>query len=223
MEWKEEEYKQLLEDIKSKTKDEIFSKLAEFTYINYIEVLEKVVKIFPTPICKIKNWKQFEGSKRSNIGLELEQVFVNYLKFNGVEASLIKNGRGKDVKVGDLDFEIKSSAKPTINTLLQTSFYTNDPKKFYLFITNTKKENIEVRIVSSQLLYRLSLGEQVYQEIINNQSNTLDRQIQEGLNSIDFTSTIKASLLGEQFNESKTFSVGENVNVRFLIYFEPRK
>lgn len=223
MELKEEKFTQLLEDIKTLKKDKVFSKLAEFTYINYLDKLEKIVRVFPTPIYKITNWRQYEGKKRSNIGLELEQVIINYLQNKGVEASLISKGRGKDIKIGNLEFEIKSSSKSTINTLLQTSFYSNNPDKFYLFITNSNKKDIEIRIVSSQLLYRLSLGEQIYHEVINNQSSTLDKQIEEGLNNIDFTSTIKASLLGEQFNESKTFSVGENVNVRFLIYFEPRK
>jgi hypothetical protein len=222
--WKEEEYKRLLEEIKVGTNIEIFSKLAEFTYLNYISNLLSVMKIFPTPINTIHNWKQYKnGISRSNIGLELEVVIINYLKEKGLQADLIsKKGRG-DIQVGDLEFEIKSSAKSIINMHLQTTFYKNDPKKFYLFISNTKKENIEIRIVSSQLLYRISLGEQIYQEVIQNQSNTLDRQIEEGLKNINFVSTIKASVLGEQFNESKSFSVGDNVNVRFLIYFEPRK
>lgn len=205
------------------TKTQLFDLLANYTYEYYQENLGDIKEVFPSPISKIENWKDYVDKKESNIGKEVEQAFVKYSEENGVDASSIR-GKGTDVNIGGKLIEIKSREGNNINTQLQTSFYKNDPNKFYAFVTNTSLSDINVRIVSSQLLYKLSLGDDVADEInVKGTSEKLKEQIKKGLESLDFPHFIETSIVtGESANMGKSFKIGNNVRVRFVIYIEPQ-
>ena len=123
------------------------------------------------------------------------------------------------VNIGGKDVEIKSSERNTITTILQTSYYKDDANKFYLFASNSKSLNLDIRIVSSQLLYRLNLGDDIADELsTNKQSQKLLDQINDGLATLDFPTMIQTSLAtGESQETTKTFKVAKNVKIRFII------
>lgn len=204
-------------------KIEMFDLLSEFTYDFYSENLGDIKTVFPYPITTIEKWKNYVRIKESNIGKEIEQCIENYAKKQGLDSSLIR-GKGKDVFINGKELEVKSSEKEIINTKLQTSFYQNNPNKFYCFVTNTKHENIQIRIVSSQLLYEISLGNKIISEIKETKnSTTLTSQIEKGLNQLNFVEIIKTALLtGESSDVSKSFEIGNGVKIRFLIFIEPK-
>jgi hypothetical protein len=199
------------------TKVKLFNLLSEFTYKHYSKELGDIKKIFPDPISNIKNWEILVLKKESNIGKEIEQVITNYAKASNIEVTPIR-GKGIDLMIGNRELEVKSSSRNRINTMLQTSFYKNNPNKFYAFINNTATECITIRIVSSQLLYQLSLGE----EILTN-TGLLNEQIKTGLNKLDFPHLIETSLIkGESADVNKSFYVGKDIKIRFSIYIEPK-
>jgi len=225
---KETDLKEIIKviDDKSKnklTKVKLFDLLAEFTYKYYYNELGDIKKIFPYSTSNIAYWEDYVIKKESNIGKEIEQVIVNYAKEDNIEIIPIR-GKGIDLMIGDKELEVKSSSRNRINTQLQTSFYKNNPNKFYAFVTNTSLETITIRIVSSQLLYQLSLGEDIIIELDKSgNSNILTDQINKGLNKLDFTHFIQTSLIkGESAPESKSFNIGKNIKIRFSIYIEPK-
>lgn len=212
------------EHIGKVTKIQLFDLLAEFTYNHYSDELGDIKKIFPTPLSIIENWEtKYVSKKESNIGKEIEQVIVAYSKEHGIISTPLR-GRGVDIMIGGKELEVKSSSRNQINTMLQTSFYKNDTNKFYAFVSNTSSNNISIRIVSSQLLHKLSLGDDIINEICNaTTSDTLNHQIKQGLDTLDFPHFIETSITkGESAKTSKSFYVGKNVKIRFSIYIEPK-
>jgi len=129
-------------------------------------------------------------------------------------------------KYADADkiIDVKSSEKNIINTQLQTSFYTDNPKKFYIFVTNTKKKDIKLRIVSSQILRQINLGHDIFNELNTYQySSTLNKEIEKGLKTLDFKHFITTSITqGKSADTTKSFKVGNDTRVRFVIYIEPK-
>lgn len=208
---------------KDLTKLQFFDILSIYTYKHYYSNLGDIIKIFPTSVFTIKDWSKYVTKKESNTGKEIEQLITCFANEKNVVAENIR-GKGTDVCIGNKHLEVKSSASNRINTQLQTSFYKNNPNKFYIFVTNTAKDNIELRTVSSQLLYRLSLGKEIIDEFEKlNQSPTLLNQIDKGLSNLDFPHLIQTSInTGESLETTKSFVVGENVKVRFVIYLEPK-
>ena len=225
---KNTDLKEIIEVINKKsksklTKVQIFDLLADFTYKHYSNELGDIKKIFPDPVSNIVNWEVLVLKKESNVGKEIEQVITNYAKASNIEVVPIR-GKGIDLMLGNKELEVKSSSKNKINTQLQTSFYKNNPNKFYAFVSNTSTDKITIRIISSQLLYQLSLGEEIIIELnTHNTSSILLDQINKGLNNLDFPHLIQTSLItGESADVSKSFNIGKDVKVRFSIYIEPR-
>ena len=124
--------------------------------------------------------------------------------------------------------EVKSMQDDKINTQLQTSFYVNDPNKFYIFVSKTSSPNIDLRVVSSQLLYKAALGDEIADEIEAKKgggSDILSQQLEDGLKTLDVKKFIMSSLLtGKTSEGSKSFFIGkdDNIRVRFVIYIEPK-
>jgi len=200
------------------TKLQLFDILAQYTYDHYSSELGDIKKVFPEPVSKLENWRDYVEREERNKGEEIEQAIETYAQDQGVEATPLR-GKGKDVKIDGKEVEIKSSERNTITTILQTSFYKDDANKFYLFASNSKSPNLDIRIVSSQLLYRLSLGDDIADELATSkQSKKLTDQITNGLATLDFPAMIQTSLAtGESLETTKTFKVGRNVKIRFLI------
>ena len=205
------------------TKTKLFDLLAEYTYKYYNSELGDIKKVFPNPVSTLESWRDYVERKESNVGKEIEQAVELYSQEQGVEASSVR-GKGTDVNIDGKEIEIKSASGNTITTMLQTSFYKNNPNKFYLFASNSSKSDLTIRIVSSELLYRLSLGDDIADELATNkQSQKLLDQINAGLETLDFPHLIQTSLsTGESLNVKKSFKVGKNIKVRFVIYIEPQ-
>lgn len=208
-------------DRKTRTKSQLFTLLAEHTYQNYKEELGNIVKVFPDPISKIEHWKRYRDDELSNnVGVDIEKVIISYASL--ITKAYSQSGKGTDIVIDGVKLEIKSSQDKRINTMLSTSFYKNDPKKFYIFVSGTKKDNLTIRIISSQILYKISLGLDIHNEIKQNgKSEKLFTQIKQGLELIDLPNMIHTALVtGETSKESKSFDVGNNVRVRLLTFLE---
>ena len=205
------------------TKTKLFDLLAEYTYKYYNSELGDIKKVFPNPISILEGWKDYVERKESNVGKEIEQAVELYSQEQGVEASSIR-GKGTDVNIDGKEVEIKSASGNTVTTMLQTSFYKNNPNKFYLFASNSSRSDLTIRIVSSELLYKISLGDDIADELATNkQSQKLLDQINTGLETLDFPHLIQTSLTtGESLDVKKSFKVGKNIKVRFVIYIEPQ-
>ena len=210
---------------KSLTKVQVFDKLAEYTQKYFSSEMGELMTVFPEVVNTINNWRREElvPERESNIGKEVETCLINYSnKVKGVRASDIANkGRGQDAIIGGKIVEIKSSKGNTINTQLQTTWYS--PTKFYAFVTNTSSDSIEVRIVYGKILIELSLGQELANTSnLDEMGNKLEEQIKEGLTKLDFANMIKTSLVTKDPVDRETsFKIGNRLKVRFVIYFEP--
>ena len=184
------------------------------------------MRLLEEEIFKIKTMMNLPTQKK--VILESNNIFggvgCSYDKTKGNDlgdvTEIPTNGIAKfSGNIGGKEVEIKSSERNTITTILQTSFYKDDANKFYLFASNSKSPNLDIRIVSSQLLYRLSLGDDIADELTTSkQSKKLTDQITNGLATLDFPAMIQTSLAtGESLETTKTFKVGRNVKIRFLI------
>jgi hypothetical protein len=210
---------------KSLTKVQVFDKLAEYTQKYFSSEMGELMTVFPEIVNTINNWRREElvPERESNIGKEVETCLINYSnKVKGVEASDIADkGRGQDAIIGGKIVEIKSSKGNTINTQLQTTWYS--PTKFYAFVTNTSSDSIEVRIVYGKILIELSLGQELANTSnLDEMGDKLELQIKEGLTKLDFANMIKTSLVTKDPVDRETsFKIGNRLKVRFVIYFEP--
>jgi hypothetical protein len=210
---------------KSLTKVQVFDKLAEYTQKYFSSEMGELMTVFPEIVNTINNWRREElvPERESNIGKEVETCLINYSnKVKGVEASDIADkGRGQDAIIGGKIVEIKSSKGNTINTQLQTTWYS--PTKFYAFVTNTSSDSIEVRIVYGKILIELSLGQELANTSnLDEMGDKLELQIKDGLTKLDFANMIKTSLVTKDPVDRETsFKIGNRLKVRFVIYFEP--
>ena len=94
----------------------------------------------------------------------------------------------------------------------------DDPNKFYAFASNTAGNDLDVRIVSSQLLYNNALGEEIIKSLqLNQDDNLLTQAIENGLNDLNFPEMIKSSLTTGKVNtDTKSFKIGK-IRVRFIL------
>jgi hypothetical protein len=213
----------------SLTKVEVFDRLAEYTYQYYSNEMGELKTVFPNTVNTISgktpegSWRDYTNERESNIGKEVETCIINYSNEVGVKATDVADkGRGQDAIIGGKTVEIKSSKGNTINTQLQTTWYS--PTKFYAFVTNTSAKSIEVRIVYGEILIKLSLGKEISKSTnLEEIGKRLEEQIEAGLAKLPFASMIKASLLSTEpvVKESTSFKIGNRLKVRFVIYFEP--
>jgi len=210
---------------KTLTKIQVFDKLAEYTQKYFSSEMGELMTVFPEVVNTINNWRREElvPERESNIGKEVETCLINYSsKVKGVTSSDIADkGRGQDAIIGGKIVEIKSSKGNTINTQLQTTWYS--PTKFYAFVTNTSSDSIEVRIVYGKILIELSLGQELASTgNLDEMGDKLELQIKDGLTKLDFANMIKTSLVTKDPVDRETsFKIGNRLKVRFVIYFEP--
>jgi len=214
----------------SLTKVEVFDELAKYTYKYYSNEMGELKTVFPDTVNTISgktpegSWRDYTNERESNIGKEVETCIINYSnEVKKVEATDVADkGRGQDAIIGGKVVEIKSSKGNTINTQLQTTWYS--PTKFYAFVTNTSSKSIEVRIVYGAILIKLSLGKEIAKSTnLEEIGKTLEKQIEAGLATLPFASMIKTALLSTEpvVKESTSFKIGNRLKVRFVIYFEP--
>jgi hypothetical protein len=214
----------------SLTKVEVFDKLAEYTYQYYSNEMGELKTVFPNIVNTISgktsegSWRDYTNERESNIGKEVETCIINYSnEVKKVKATDVADkGRGQDAIIGGKTVEIKSSKGNTINTQLQTTWYS--PTKFYAFVTNTSSKNIEVRVVYGAILIKLSLGKEIATSTdLEKVGEKLEKQIEAGLATLPFASMIKTALLSTEpvVKESTSFKIGNRLKVRFVIYFEP--
>tara|TARA_Y100000389_G_scaffold190668_1_gene215750 strand:- start:1200 stop:2075 length:876 start_codon:yes stop_codon:yes gene_type:complete len=202
-----------------------FEVLSKYTAEHYQDKLGNIYKLFPQGINVIDNYTDYVDPKGYKTGEDKEVAIVNWAIQNNVPGEHIpgSTGKGVDIILDGKPIEVKS-AKDKINTMLQTSFFKNDPEKFYIFAISQGSVSLKLLIVSSQLLYRLSLGEDIYQKLGNNeQSEKLIQQIKSGLEQVDFASQITSAIVSGEAPEgvTKSFYIGKNVKIRFLVFVEP--
>jgi len=201
-----------------------YTELSKLTYDQYD--LGDIRKVFPDYVNTIENWEQYmDETDKSNKGRVIEHVLKNYSIAKGVDSKEI-SGQGEDISIGGKIIEVKSNQGNTINTQLQTSFYTTNPNKFYAFVSNTLSKDLQVRIVASKILYKLALGDEIADEIESKGgSDVLVKQIEDGLKTLDLKKFILSSILtGKTSKDGKSFFIGKDnkVRCRFVIYIEPK-
>lgn len=222
----EKDFEELLNTVQpggSLRKSEIYKKLATYTQKYYGD--DPVVKLFP-PGTVIENWKELTAQEKSlrGTGERVEATLVEYAKSKGVDANYI-GGKGHDADIAGRSVEVKSSEKAEPQMQLQTTFFSNDPKKFYALATNTSSENLTVSVISSKLLYRLALGKEIEKQLEDLQdSDSLKKAVQEGLQRVNLNKIIYETLKTGRANEDiKSFKLGNGVRVRFIVQlaYEP--
>jgi hypothetical protein len=203
---------------KKDSKIQLFTDLATETEKQYPSELGEIRNLFQFPLTKIENWKSLITKPESNVGKQIEQVLINYA--NGIQTGVAEKatGKGVDIKIDGRPLEVKSSEDISINTILQSSFYADDPNKFYAFASNTSGKDLNIRIVSSQLLYNNALGEELIKSLqLNQDDNLLTQAIENGLNDLNFPEMIKSSLTTGKVNtDTKSFKIGK-IRVRFIL------
>jgi len=203
---------------KKSEKEEFFKDLSLKTKEQYSSQLGRISNIFPSPYAVIKDWRSIRGNEESSVGKSIEQVLVNYA--NSKEEGIAKrlSEKGNDILIDGKKIEVKSSEKDTINTILQSSFYADDPNKFYAFVLNTALNDIDVIIVNSQLLHNYYLGEELIDTYkLEDDNNILVQKIKEGIDGLQFDKMILSSLVdGKVNNEPKSFKIGK-IRVRFIL------
>ena len=202
-----------------------FEVLSKYTAEHYQPELGNIYKLFPQGINIIDNYTDYVEPKQYKTGEDKEVAIVKWAEQNGVRGEHVpgSTGKGIDIILDGKPIEVKS-AKDKINTMLQTSFFKNDADKFYIFAISQGALSLKLLIVSSQLLYRLSLGEDIYRQLSSDSySEKLIQQIKSGLDQVDFASQITSAIVSGEAPESvtKSFYVGKNIKIRFLIFVEP--
>ena len=215
----------LFSSINGLPKTNQFEVLSKYTSEHYQEQLGNIYKLFPQGINIIDNYTDYVDPTKYKAGVDKEVAIVNWAIQNDVLGEHVpgSTGKGVDIKLDGKDIEVKSS-KDKINTMLQTSFFKNDANKFYIFAISQGSLSLKLLIVSSQLLYRLALGEDIYSRLNNNeQSEKLIQQIKSGLEQIDFASQITSAIIFGEAPEgvTKSFYIGKNIKIRFLVFVEP--
>jgi len=220
----------ILVDIPDKENNKLdtFKQLALLTYEQHSHILENVKTVFENSETKISNWRQLinktfkSKDKLSNIGREIENALVNYAIDKGINDSFQPNTNISDIQIGNKLIEVKSSGTSIINTKLQTKFYQKD--QLYAFVINTKLDDICVFIISGELLYEMSLGEELVESLNSEDKTKFINQIEEGLKKIDFKEIIlKAFLEKKDLNTptlDKSFKIGNQTRIRFTLNIE---
>ena len=215
----------LFSSINGLPKTSQFEVLSKYTAEHYQNELGNIYKLFPQGINIIDNYTDYVDPAKYKTGEDKEVAIVNWAIQNDVPGEHLPGGteKGVDIYLDGKPIEVKS-AKDKINTMLQTSFFKNDAEKFYIFAISQGSLSLKLLIVSSQLLYRLSLGEDIYSRLNNNeQSEKLIQQIKSGLEQVDFASQITAAIVYGEAPEgvTKSFYIGKNIKIRFLVFVEP--
>ena len=215
----------LFSSINGLPKTSQFEVLSKYTAEHYQNELGNIYKLFPQGINIIDNYTDYVDPSKYKTGEDKEVAIVNWAIQNDVPGEHVpgSTGKGVDIILDGKPIEVKS-AKDKINTMLQTSFFKNDAEKFYIFAISQGSLSLKLLIVSSQLLYRLSLGEDIYNQLNNNeQSEKLIQQIKSGLDQVDFASQITSAIVSGEAPEgvTKSFYIGKNIKIRFLVFVEP--
>jgi len=223
----------LLDNIKTQTKQQQLESFANYTAKHYpqtwITKLSGMTGIFN--VTDIIDNEHFGVDIKSyrNAGTAIEAVLFEYItQITGEKIDHV-DLPGQDGVSATSTFEVKSTQKSSVSIQLQTTFFSNDPTKYYLFVIRDGSgynfDNFKVYVVSSQLLRKLSLGNEIYSEIEKSgTSELLKKQIKDGLQTLNFDEQIASVITsGETGEYEKQFRIGNNVSVRFLIFIEPKK
>jgi hypothetical protein len=223
----------LLDNIKTQTKQQQLESFANYTAKHYpqawITKLSGTSGIFN--VTDIIDNEQFGVDIKSyrNAGTAIEAVLFEYItQITGEQINHV-DLPGQDGVSGNSIFEVKSTEKSSFSIQLQTTFFSNDPTKYCLFVIRDGSgynfDNFKVYVVSSQLLRKLSLGNEIYNDIEKSgTSELLKKQIKDGLQTLNFDEQLASVITsGETGEYEKQFRIGNNVSVRFLISIEPKK
>lgn len=230
---KQDDIAELLDKIKTQTKQQQLESFANYTAKHYpqswLTQLTGTTGIFFVNDIIDKEYFGIDIKSYKNSGTAIEAVLFEYIsqvtdeKIDHVDLS------GQDGISQNNSYEVKSTKDSSISIQLQTTFFSNDPTKYYLFVLRDGQgynfDNFKVYVVSSQLLRKLSLGSEIYDEIEKSgTSELLKKQIQSGLQTLNFNDQIASVITsGETGEYEKQFRIGNNISVRFLIFIEPKK
>jgi hypothetical protein len=242
-----DDFADLLQILKTKNREGQFYELAKYTqkyYTNNMPVLKQITVPFSITDINdnLRDGHYTLENARTNLplsdytnpGTAAEAVIFAYM--NDVFSTSIQHITTQEKGIDGKDdtgiiFEVKTSTSGNINLNLQTTFFSDDPNKFYIFgFRNGAGYRFNsitpVYIISSQLLRRISLGEEIYSQLSSETriSDILTAQIESGLAKTNFKDQIIAALTNETTAEfTKQFDIGNNVSVVFKIFIQPKK
>jgi len=238
-----DDFADLLKLLKSKNQIGQLQQLAEYTKKHYNTNFETIFSI--TDIDQYtdgydgyyklgnNNKTSLPISDYSSAGIAAESIIFTYMnsKFGTNIQHITSQAKGIDGEDGNNKFEVKTATSGNINLNLQTTFFSNDPNKFYVFGFRSEggykfKSITPVYIISSQLLRRIALGEEIYSQLGTESqiSDILTTQIEDGLEKTNFKDQIIAAITtGETGEFAKQFDIGNNVAIVFKIFIQPKK
>ena len=240
---KTDDFADLLQLLKSKNQISQLQQLAEYTKKHYNPNFDTVFSI--TDIDQYtdgydgyytlgnNNKTSLPISDYPSAGIAAESIIFTYMnsKFNTNIQHITSQAKGMDGEDSNNKFEVKTATTGNINLNLQTTFFSNDSNKFYIFGFRSDrgykfKSISPVYIISSELLRRVSLGEEIYSQLGSESqiSDILTTQIESGLEKTNFKEQIIAAITtGETGEFAKQFDIGNNVSIVFKIFIQPKK
>jgi len=240
-----DDFADLLDIIKNKTRTDQLKELAAYTKKHYNPGFDTEFSIYDidqytdgfsghyTPGNNIST--DLPIYKYTGDGVRAEAIIFAYMnsKYGTNIQHITKQLPGVDGEDKTLGatFEVKTATSKNFNLNLQTTFWPNNPNKYYIFGYRSEsgsrfKSITPIYIISSQLLRRVSLGEQIYSELGSESkiSDTLNAQIEAGLKQTNFKDQIAAVITtGDTAGFTKQFDIGNNVAVVFKIFLQPKK
>ena len=230
---KQDDIADLLTSIKQQTKQQQLESFAIYTAKHYQQPwLKKLTGdsgVFTINDIIDNEYFDVDIKQFKNSGQAIEAVLFKYMSSITGDYFERVDRPGVDGVSDSAEFEVKSTESSSFNIQLQTTFFSNNADKYYLFVFRDGSgydfNNFKVYVISSQLLRKISLGNEIYNEIEKSgSSELLKQQIKDGLNNLNFDEQIAAVITSGQTGEyQKQFRIGNNVSVRFLIFIEPKK
>ena len=166
-------------------------------------------------------WKAYsESTGKATKGEKIEDALAAYFNFKKQGSSETLGATGKDVQVGDVTIEVKSSKTSTPNFQLNSSAVVPDPKKAYIFVFNSETDNPNFVSVSSHLLYKITM----YRLLQNNQDLELEvgKAVTAALSGQDINKMIAQTIISgnPEFDIPKTLKIGKSpLRARIRIMF----
>ena len=166
-------------------------------------------------------WKAYsESTSKATKGEKIEDALAAYFNFKRQGSSETLGATGKDVQVGDVTIEVKSSKSSTPNFQLNSSAVVPDPKKAYIFVVNSETDNPNFVSVSSHLLYKVAMFRLLQDS--EGLEAAVGKAVTDALSGQDVNKMIAQTIISgnPEFDIPKTLKIGKSpLRARIRIMF----
>jgi len=166
-------------------------------------------------------WKAYaESTSKATKGEKIEDALVAYFNFKKEGSAKGLGATGKDVQVGNVTIEVKSSKTSTPNFQLNSSAVTPDPNKAYIFVLNSESDSPDFVTVSSELLYKIAMFRLLQSDV--DLDTAVGNAVEAALKGQDINKMIAQTLISgnPEFEIPKTLKIGDSpLRARIRIMF----